>query len=797
MSGDEPRDEAVANNKDRAPRLVLAFCGALLAAALAAPALGLAPPAEVRIALGFFAFFVAPGLLFIYAFMPRRFIGPLETYPLAIALSMGVWAFPGLAAYVLGSRLSSLLIAEAAIIAALYVLAALRLFREKGPPARDPGEAMPRADIVAVLAIVIGMALAALYTGAFRGVIMDWDYFNYISHVNKLMSWGRADIGHFAYADAPPDPIHSYNIWALQWALIGKAYGVDPIALYLRPAWLTVPAALLAFYAMARGLAGAGAARSALILYAAYHLVYGGMLFLGRTTLYPADSQWLLVFPSCVALFLKVAERLSGKKDAGTIAGLALAVLGLSITHVLWGLCFYVVVCCYWIAGFPGRREAWNAIGASWKTGPGRAMIAALALFAAPLVVAIVASASAWLSGDIEGRDPILGPGFGLIPWLLGLVFAVVPLGAAAAIAWARKPRGLFGGAFAERSVKVGVALLACGVVALPYAWLRYRAIGATAWEQFGRNPYQMFLTATTFFLNPFQRSLANPNMTFYPMYMLGYLCLPRALRGGLGHRPGHPPAFLPNHRARAGMGVVLAVMILVPLVCFHPVLATIFADLFSLGYLRRFLRLAAMFSFVPAGVVLHRLLARLLDPEARPALHSISVLAAALSLSALAILFPAKPNYYNRMLRTTLAVAANYPPDSLIHDDTPFRAIKEGGWFGPGDVIFSDFWTSYRLTAYLPQYVAAQHKPGTGVKDQDERRRLEEEFFSGGVTAERMLEILGRFGARGIVVNTAPSYRLYGVSCGHPHTAGKLRQRPDLFEVLYEEGDWAVFRRR
>ena len=122
-----------------------------------------------------------------------------------------------------------------------------------------------------------------------------------------------------------------------------------------------------------------------------------------------------------------------------------------------------------------------------------------------------------------------------------------------------------------------------------------------------------------------------------------------------------------------------------------------------------------------------------------------------------------------------------------------------EGDWFEPDDVIFSDIWTSYRLTAYLPQYVAAQHKPGTGVADQDERRLIEVEFFDPRTTQSRRIEILDRFKARGVIVNRNPTYGLptYRLAADHPEMITILKEDPKYFELLFDEGDWAIFRRK
>jgi len=742
-------------------------------------AAGISAPVELKIGLGFFLFFVAPGLVFMLVFFPRQRLHRLEAYPAAIALTMGLWSVPGLIAYSMEWALSTVMVVELAILGALVAAALFRIVRFV-PYEPDPGDVAAPGHAVVVAAVALGLGALGLWLGAFRGVVLDWDYFNYISHVNKLVAWDRASIAHFAYADAPPDPIHSYNIWALNWAMIAKVFNLDPISLYARSAFLTIPAAGLAFYSMARRLVGADAARTALILYAAYHFIHGGLLFLGRTTFYPADSQWLIVFPSCVALFLKKMEG----KSPGLLVGLALAALGLSITHVLWGLCLYIVIGLYWLSGASLRIGAWRATWAAWQTG-GRLYLYCLGLwFLIPPAVMAAAIFLMMNGGDLSGRDPILGVWPWWPSWLPAALFVLVPLILFAARIYSSRPRPQGPEGVAELTRRVGVVVLVMAAVALPYALLRYQAIGATDWGQFGRNPYRVFLTPDLFFLNPFQRSLGNPNMTFYPLYLLGYLCL---------------PVLIWKSGRKAGAWLVVAVLAAVPFICFNPAAATLFADLFSLGYLRRLLRLAAIFSVLPAGLAIHLIVSRALDQKARPVAHVIAALVIATAIGAACIPFKAKPRYYNDMLDRARKIARIYPKDSLIYDDEPFRAIEEGGWFEPDAVIFSDLWTSYRLTAYLPQFVAVQQKPGAGVKDQDERRLLEVEFFDPRTGPARRREIMDRFGAAGVIVNRNPGYKLavYRLSCGHPEIITLLKQDPAHFEPVHDQGDWAIFKIR
>lgn len=749
----------------------------LLAGALLILSSGLKIPVEAMIGAGFVLFFVSPGMLFCVIMLARKRLTLLEYVPISIALSMGVWAFPGMAAYYLEWSLRTVIVFELSIIAVLLGLAMVRLVSSKG--ASGPGGQTYPWSYGAVILTAVALFVLAAWTGAFRGVGLDWDYFNYISAIKKLVVWDQASIAHFAYKDAPPDPIHSYNIWALQWAIIAKLFHLDPITLYARSALFTIPAAALSVYALARRLFSPDVARTAFFMYVCYHVIYGGLLFLGRTTFYPADTQWLVVFPACVVLY-KLFEK-EGKGKLWLLAGVALSVLGMSMVHVLWGLCFYLTIGSYALILLLKRLGVARAISAAWRDGKAKYIGAMILLAGLPFLAVIVDCIVMARTPNPDGATPLLGIGWAFPPRVYAAVFVMVP---ALYFAWlAYKYRGPWQGGddpLTPAIIRAVLAIATCLVVAIPYIILRSQAIEATDWSAFGRNPYRAFITPTLFILNPFQRSLGNPNMTFYPLYIAGYLCLPALWFTG---------------RKERGYLLALAALVLVPLICFHPVFATLFTGFFSLGYLRRLLRLAAIFSFFPAALVVNGAAGRIFNEESRPLLNiSLSFIVCAL-IGAACILFSAKPVYYNRMLKKTIVITQGSSKDSLIYDDTPYRLLERGGWFGPDDVIFSDMWTSYRLTAYLPQFVAVQQKPGTGVADQDERRRLELEFFDSRTGLPEMREILDSFQATGVVINRNPGYKIYNLPLAHPEAVGKIKKDPKHFELLLDQGDWVIFK--
>ncbi len=755
--------------------LILGAAAVLCGAALLAGALDCDLFIEARIFLGFFLLFIAPGLVFMSLFFPSKRFMLIERLVMSIALSMGVWALPGLFFYSVGSDLDAVLNAELIILGAMFALAFVRhaLFRLSYD--FDPAELYSPGGRVSVYVIGLLLLLLAAWTGSFRGAALDWDYYNYISAVKKLVVWGRASVAHFAYADAPPDPIHSYNTWALQWALISRLFEINPVELYTRSASLTVPASAVAFYALGRRLFCSAVSRTALFLFAAYHVIYGGLLFLGRTTFYPADSQWLIVFPCCLALFLRYVQG----PGAGLLLGLALSVLGMFIVHVLWGLCFYLTLLSFLIAIWFRRTRILRTFAAIFRSGRGLHLSLLLVWVAAPVVLVLV-DAAVMYGGDREGFTPLLGGGADFSAWVYAGAFVIVPLLYFVYLAAPFRPRRISGHQQHYTVYKIIAALSMCVLLALPYFFIRAETIQATNWEQFGRNPYRAFISSSLFFLNPYQRSLQNPNMTFYPLYILGYICIP----------------FLwAATRRKTAPLMALAVMVAVPLICFHPVPATLFAKHFSLGYLRRLLRLMAFFSMFPAALLIHGLVNVFFNEERRKALNISACILVSVLVSLAAVRFHASPPYYNDLLKKTVVLTRSFAKDSLIYDDTPFEVIEDAGWFEDDAIIFSDVWTSYRLTAHLPQFVAVQHKPGTGVPDQDQRRLLESEFFEPGTPVERMREILDHFSADGVIVNRNPTYDIYGYVCGRPEAAGKLKRDSRHFELLFDKGDWVILR--
>jgi len=738
------------------------------------------PPLALRIALGFLSLFLLPGWLLHQLLIPNSRFLWLERIPLALPESLGVFAFPALLAFYLELSLAWVLSIFAVILFILLLAVTLRaLERKKETTAELARPPLAPTALVSVLLLVLGLSVLAYFLQAFRGLALDWDYFNYISQVRKLVDNFAASNAHFAYRDAPADPIHSYNLWALLWALIAGFGRVDPIVLYLNAAFLTEPLAALAFFTLARRILEPSAALAAFFLFLAYHVIYGGLTFLGATTFFPEDSMWLLAYPGLLALLLDYLEN-SGKGAAIT---LALAVLGVSIVHVLWGLGFYLSAGCLILGYALSRGDLASSLRSFFKSGPVRQLLLLATLFGLPVVLAVVFSVRLVSEEDPNWFLPLIS----FLPmdplWLYLVLFLGLPL--LLFLVWV-KPFESGRGTWPARTagepplIRRGLALILLAVlVSLPYILLRYQAIQMTQWQTFGRNPYRAFLTGTLFFLNPFRFTWSDPNLTSYPLYLLGLFALPLLWR---------------KTRSWPLLLVLTAIPAVIAITWDAP-LSTLFARFFSLGYLRRLLRIIGILAFLPAGFLIARTWERLASLDKRAWLFLPGAFSLAALLCLAAIPWPAKPIYYNHLFSKMVTLLRSAPRDSLLYDDTPFRFLQERRLVQPGEVVFSDVFTSFRLTAYLNAYVAVQQKPGVGVPDQDQRRLDEIEFFLPTTSLERIRQLLDRYHAGLVIINRNPSYQIYNYSCGHPETIGKLKQDPEHFTLLLDQDDWAIFR--
>lgn len=734
---------------------------------------GLEPPMHFRIGIGFLSLFLFPGIC-VYELFLKGEGDFLERIGSGVVLSLGLFSYPGLLFFVLEASLEVVFWSFLGVGILVWVMAVVRDLMDSAEEIRAEDVKEYGRWLVLGLALISGVM--AFYLGAPRSGEHDWDYFNYISMVRKFVVWGSASIHHYFYIDAVPDPIHSYNLLGLLWAVVSVKNRIDPIPLYIHSAFLVVPLCFISFYIFSRRALGAVAGFVGFIFYYFYQVLYGGLYFVGNANFYPDDGMWLLCFPALLSLSFFYIER-------GRIPGLVLSgfgALGISIIHPLWGLGFYLVL------GFLMMGELARGTQLDKDKVRGKSSVRVFGrwglwiLIVAPYLLSLIYIMVKGLEEPREWFKPIIS-GFYLDRlWFYGLIFVILPgliyLGLIGGKKGFDKWRS--GSEFYKRGYfgRVLILILVSVLVAVPYIYLRYQAVEHTQWSIFGRNPYRGLITDVLFLLNPFKRSFTDPNMSFHPYFWLGLLLSPFLLKSSRDKALGRGSFY-------AFIGVILLVL--------HPVLASIFAHFFSLGYLRRILRLAGLLGFLSAGAFFGEIGERFKWRQGR-----VYLVGGAVSiLLSLAFIKAPGEALYSDLLKRMVALAKPELRQSLGFKDSAIEYLMGNNLVKPEEVVYSDIYTSFRLTAYLGCYVGVQHKPGVGVWDQDTRRIEEMEFFSGEVSVERMVEILKKRGASWVIINRNPQYQFYNLRLGHPETVGKLESAGDRFSKVYDKGDWVIFR--
>ena len=739
---------------------------------------GLEPGLSLKIAAGFLSLFFFPGICLAEIFLLKTEADFIDRLAFAFLFSLALFAFPGLFCFRMALPLESAFLIFFSLGILLWLAALLKIAADRSG-ATLPTESNGSSRRLMLLLVLLSGVLS-FFVGASRGPETDWDLYNYIAMVRKFAVWGQASIHHYFYAEAPPDPIHSYNLHGLVWAIIAFRNRIDPVQLYIHSAFLTVPLCFLGFFSLARRALGARAGFFAFCFYFFFQLIYGGLYFVGNSTFYPDDAMWLLGFPPLLSLAI-----LSLEKPGQRILWLAaLSGLAVSMVHVLWGLAFYLVFVFLLAAEMKGPnplREIWQ----EQKQKRFKAIIfwVMMCLGFLPYVLSLVYITAKFFEEPKQWFNPLLPHFAGDRLWIYGLVFIAVPFALRLWLGpWPKLKDNFLASEFFKHGYfrRVLFLLLASLLLALPYAFYRWQAIQSTQWQNFGINPYRGFITPVLFLLNPFKRSLTDPNMTFHPLFWLGLAASPWLY--GLGRNDS-------KLGARACFWAMIGVLLLV----LHPVAASIFAQIFTLGYLRRILRLAGLLSFLPLGAFWAMLCNRL---KLKPAAAYAACIIFAAGISAAMVPVPAEP-LYQGLFKRMLNLARPENRDALLDDDTPFRFLSEHKLVSPNDVIFSDLYTSFRASAYLGCYVAVQAKPGVGVPDQTARRLAEREFFAPDTSLERMEQILSQYRVDWVIINRNPQYQFYGVQLGHPETAGRLMTRPMRFRKIFDEGDWVIFQFR
>jgi hypothetical protein len=255
--------------------------------------LGLDPGISLKISAGFLCFFLMPGICLADIFIRHDQADFLDRLGMAFLISLAWFSVPGLFCFVFELSLETVFMIFFGL-AVFSWLAALAKNLLQPPSSVNGPEREPSPGKWVALALIFCSAILAWFVGASRGPETDWDLYNYISIVRKFLVWGQASTHHYFYADAPPDPIHSYNLHALVWALIAFKNKIDPIPLYIRSAFLTVPLCFLSFLTLSRRALGERAGFLAFSFYLFFQVIYGGLYFVGNSTFYPDDSVWLL-----------------------------------------------------------------------------------------------------------------------------------------------------------------------------------------------------------------------------------------------------------------------------------------------------------------------------------------------------------------------------------------------------------------------------------------------------------------------------------------------------------------------
>jgi hypothetical protein len=758
--------------------ILLALCGLAVFGLEFAIISGVDPCLSLKIAAGFFCLFFLPGFCLGEIFLKNDDADFLDRIAFGVLLSLALFSLPGLYSFHFALKLETVFRIFMGLSIICWLAALIKIFLQSSSLPGKPGEETNCGKWIALLLILGSGALACL-VGASRGPETDWDLYNYISMVRKFLVWDQAGIHHYFYADAPPDPIHSYNLLALVWAMIAKMNRIDPIPLYIHSAFLTVPLCFFSFLCLARKALGERGGFFAFSFYFFFQLIYGGLYFVGNSTFYPDDAIWLMCFPSLLSLAFIYLEKGSVRL---LLLG-ALASLGVSIVHPLWGLAFYIVLAFFLAAETFRQSGAFHSLhqGQKEKFSKKAPALLILVLVFSPYLFSLIYFFAKIIEQPKQWFEPLFLE-FSLDRlWFYGLVFILLPVILFIATVPIKTMLAQFkASTFFQKGYfkRVVVLVMVSLLVALPYIFLRQKAVESTNWSSFGRNPYRGMITPALFLLNPFKRSFTDPNMTFHPVFWLGLLFCPWLFSyGKTRSRPLALAAFY------SLAGIVLWVL--------HPVLATLFAKFFTLGYLRRILRLAGLLSFLPIGAFLENLFSRFKLKTAYA--YGLGVIvAAAVSLALIPV--PAEP-LYSGLFKRMVTLARPENRDTLMTDDAPFKLLAGEKSFRPGDVIFSDLYTSFRATAYLGCYVAVQAKPGVGVADQDQRRLEELEFFGPATSPERMLAILKNRKVSWVVINRNPQYQFYGLALGHPETISRLGVMPRNFEKVFDKGDWVIFR--
>ncbi len=715
------------------------------------------PSGTAGIAIVFIGMVVSPGylLLRLLSYEP---LDPWETYPLSLVMGVLLFGLVGMAMFLLMAPVYAGLIVMPIIALALFLWFFVFSKREH---TWEKGWYLEPCGVGLIFAAVVFISLIIAWKlGSFRGWAVEWDYYTYITMVRRLVTRGFAANFPIAFANEGSDPVHSYNIWALMWAAISTGLRMDPVTLYVKSGFLTIPAAILAFYALSGSFFERRAAMASTVIYSVYHFAAMGFILLGRCSYYNSDPAWLIFFPICIKFVHDYMQK-GGSRRLASSAG---AVLITFLVHPLWGVLAGVaaamtaVVTLLANRGHIGPVYGWN-----WRVG--------WFLLVLPVV---------WAVYKLLVGVPVQGVGgtpsfwefaaFVMIPVALWLPFLYRSA--------ANNPR---------QAKRVAALVGAAIVVSAPFALLRVMEATGARPEEFSLvREYNRFITPKLFVLHPLAFSYTAPDMTLYPWSVLGLLALPwLILRYAKGDR---------------ALLVVIVGTLFMGFVAFHPYLAWIFGKTLHVAYLRRALRFSAMFAALGAGAGIWAL-----SGMARR-WAGLALIAAALVFAVAAAWYPVRPDYFRGAAGKSWFIMTKAPTEGLFwHHDENAHKKENVTWDTErfagllDDVplrhtVTSDVFTSYRLTAYRDVYVIDRLKPSTGAMDSAERERDASALVTAAGNNEIICNIMRKYDSRRLLVNAAPGYKLRGYYLWHPRTVKAILNSGKYFQPLSSSGPWLLF---
>lgn len=706
----------------------------------------------IGVAIVFFALAFVPGFL-VFNFFERSDFSLLDIYLLSLALGLSIFMVIGVPLFLIKASLNVVILLIFILNSCLLLLNFIFMSKRKVEPRKRESEPLSVYVLIGLFTVV------ALVLGSFRGWGEDWDYYTYITMVRRLVSRGVIDNYPCAYANEIADPIHGFSVWALLWATVAKGVSVDPVYLYVNSAFLTVPACLCAFYFAGKALFSKSVARASLFCYAVFHLFGMGMILLGRSSFYTDDPSWLIFFPTVLGTAIRFVD--DGRKS--WLVLLALFGAGIWLLHPLWGMLTFISVG----LGVVGNLFVKTPISKVDKIAIGTGLL----IFFFPVLYAFFKLLGATV------------PNFELPSPKGGVLFLGVPLILFSPWLY-RRLRAIHRATIFRRWISLTIALLG---VSVPFVILRLYLISKANGDAVLSSPYKFFVSGALFVLSPFNFTYTAPDMTLFPFSLLGLFAIPLLIKMRNGNR--------------WKADFILGGLFVIPLIALHPYLAYWFSKWAHIAYLRRALRLSAMFASLSAGLVVVWLAEKFALGK-RVLVEAIVLLALACAVWA----YPYSPPYFERAFDKAVFVISKAPSRGLFwHPEYDIYKAHSANWdterfdeilssVKNGETVFSDRFTSYRLTAYCDVYVVCRFKPSQSVRDQMKREEDQARFFAERNNKSRC-QILKKYNARWVLLNLDADYRVRDYYLGDPWTAQELEADKERFSVVYRGDNWILFR--